>query len=243
MIKNRHPFSKVHTPFLNHLEGAFSLAELLVTLAVTALLLVLLFPVVKKGMEKVRSVQCVSNLKVLYSGCLAYAADHEMEIVCDRTNPHTAITWYVPLKDEGYLPHPGFGCKEAPYFCPGNPAPAPEAGAPGFTNYAFNSNLNVVNTSLESDGDDPDFKSKRANFRFHQLKKVKALLLDSYNESRQLPDYATEGDPWSQISAVHGVRVNVLFTDGHIESPRVTPRTSNAAHDLNELKQEWFIIP
>lgn len=185
----------------------------------------------------------MANLKTLYSGMLAYATDHQMEFPCDRENPETACSWYAPLRNEGYVKHAGFGKKLPPYFCPANPAPAPPSGAPGFTNYAINLNLILVNNSVH--GGDPDYLSKRKSLKFSQARGIKALLVDSYIAAENQPNYATPGyatgsPPWRDVSAVHRERVNVLFTDGHVESPRVSPRTINSEYDLNELKEGWF---
>ena len=224
-------------------RGAFTLLELLICIAIIAILAVIAIPSVKKLYRSAQSVQCISNLKTLYAGMLAYAADYQMELPCDRENPQTAYSWYAPLRNLGYVKHAGFGKKLPPYFCPANPAPAPPSGAPGFTNYAMNGNFILVNTAVQ--GGDPDYLSKRKSLKFNQIHGIKALLVDSFISNENQPNYATFGYasgsiPWRDVSAVHGDRVNVLFTDGHIESPRVSPRTINAEHDLNELKQSWF---
>ena len=56
---------------------AFSLAELLATVAILAVLSALLFPALGRVMEKGRQAACQSNLHQLGLGLLAYAQDNE----------------------------------------------------------------------------------------------------------------------------------------------------------------------
>ena len=55
---------------------AFSLVELLVTIATLALLAALLVPVFTHGLDAARRAACLSNLRQIYSGFALYAADH-----------------------------------------------------------------------------------------------------------------------------------------------------------------------
>lgn len=56
---------------------AFSLVELLVTIATLALLAALLVPVFTHGLDAARRAACLSNLRQIYSGFALYAADHK----------------------------------------------------------------------------------------------------------------------------------------------------------------------
>ncbi len=60
----------------------FTLIELLVVIAIIALLLALLFPVLRSAREMGQRAVCLSNLKQLTLAWLAYAEEHDSKIVC-----------------------------------------------------------------------------------------------------------------------------------------------------------------
>ena len=227
-----------------HRKSAFTFVELLVVVVVILVLAALLAPVAKGVLARARNTQCVTNLKQLYVGAMAYAQDNNMEIPVDRSNPATGTSWFGALK--AYVPHAGYGKKAAPYFCPSNPMKVVASGNRGWTSYAVNQNLYLSDAAAAKD---PDYASIRKGLRFQQIFGVKAFFLDSYNGSTTDPaaDYRTSGDrdarPWSMAHAVHGQSINVILTDGHVESPRVEPRPEDLRKgmDLLDLKAEWFL--
>jgi len=58
-------------------HGAFTLIELLIVIAVIAILASLLLPAFKDARSKAATTQCLSNLRQLTLGCLVYASDAE----------------------------------------------------------------------------------------------------------------------------------------------------------------------
>lgn len=56
---------------------AFTFVELLVTIAVLALLAALLLPVCSQGLNSARRAACLSNLRQIYSAFALYAGDHK----------------------------------------------------------------------------------------------------------------------------------------------------------------------
>ncbi len=59
---------------------AFTLTELLVTLAVIAILAGLLIPVVDQGRARADSASCLANLRILGTALTQYLAEHEMTL-------------------------------------------------------------------------------------------------------------------------------------------------------------------
>ena len=58
-------------------SAAFSLVELLVVIAVVAILAALLLPALNRSREKAKEARCTSNLKQIYSGFLLYQSDND----------------------------------------------------------------------------------------------------------------------------------------------------------------------
>ncbi|HWE96902.1 MAG TPA: type II secretion system protein [Tepidisphaeraceae bacterium] len=59
------------------LRRAFTIVELLVVVGIIAILISLIFPVVKSVRGQARSVQCQANERALWQGILAFAADND----------------------------------------------------------------------------------------------------------------------------------------------------------------------
>jgi len=68
-------------PIKSHQCRAFTLIELLVVIAILALLMAILFPVLRSARERAHRVVCLSNLRQLTFAWLAYAEDHDGKIV------------------------------------------------------------------------------------------------------------------------------------------------------------------
>lgn len=222
---------------------AFTATELLLAIVGIGILTALLFPATKSVLDRSRSIQCVQNLRSLAVAVAEYAADHQQSIPLSRTNTQSGSIWYFELYP--YLPSAGFGVKKPPYHCPANPYQTTNSGAAGHTNYSINANLYIVNG--RAGGDDPDYLLNRRTYRLNQITKPKALFSDSVNASGTGTWYVDHGarhsNPWVNTYPVHGDRVNIVFTDGHIQSPRVFPRIPDprvTRGDLNELKAEWY---
>jgi prepilin-type N-terminal cleavage/methylation domain-containing protein/prepilin-type processing-associated H-X9-DG protein len=70
-------YGKECTPWMTCLSRGFTLIELLVVVAIIAILMGLLFPVIVSAREKGRSANCKSNLKQLTTAGLNFAADND----------------------------------------------------------------------------------------------------------------------------------------------------------------------
>lgn len=182
-------------------------------------------------------------------GVTGYAADHSGELPVDRSNYSTGTSWYGGITN--YVPHGGYGKKRSPYFCPANPVKITASGSTGWSNYAINANIYTRDTRPnQEDPKDPNFFNNRTAMRLSQVLGNKALLLDACSDVNAptapttwyVMNGARYSNPWGSTYAVHNGRINVLFMDGHIESPKVEPRPSplSVGGDLVELKAKWF---
>lgn len=88
--------------------GAFTLLELLVVVAIIAVLTCLLLPVFRSTRAKARTAFCLNNLRQWGMAVQLYAADHQLSLPPEGfANPqdnHTNSGWYVQLPAQLGLP-------------------------------------------------------------------------------------------------------------------------------------------
>jgi prepilin-type N-terminal cleavage/methylation domain-containing protein len=91
-------------------EAAFSLVELLVVIALVAVLAAIALPVQRGMVQSAQRAQCVSNLRQIYLALAAYAADHRGLVPSTRNTPLKGPTLNDPryaglllLLEQGYL--------------------------------------------------------------------------------------------------------------------------------------------
>ena len=118
----------------------FTLIELLVVIAIIALLVSLLIPSLNKAKDLAKSVQCMSNQRMLMYGMIMYAEEHENLIpptaaLAERAGNRRFWSW--KLTNEGYIPgalpntQVSYLTSDA-YYCPSHPpANAADAGRIG----------------------------------------------------------------------------------------------------------------
>jgi prepilin-type N-terminal cleavage/methylation domain-containing protein/prepilin-type processing-associated H-X9-DG protein len=83
-------------------RNGFTLIEIIVVIAIVALLSALLLPTVNSSIKKVRQTQSLANMKSITMAMITYAADHEMSIPSDVGSPRPP-TWDIQI-----LPYMGF---------------------------------------------------------------------------------------------------------------------------------------
>lgn len=77
---------------------AFTLVELLIVIAIIAVLVSILLPAVSKARRSAMSVQCQSNLRQIYTGTLFYANDNRGYFPCAWLNPPSSFGCANPVK-------------------------------------------------------------------------------------------------------------------------------------------------
>lgn len=91
------------------LERGFTLVELLIVIAIIAVLISFLLPALTRARQRVVALQCLSNLKQIYTGLLSYANDHRnAALICFPETypplyPYVGDTWEVLLVKRRYM--------------------------------------------------------------------------------------------------------------------------------------------
>lgn len=85
---------------MNHRRAGFSLVELLVVIAVSVLLIAILFPVLGSVRSQANTAESTSNLRSLGQATLAYAADNGGALPMLGNHPgYNDPPWYITLSD------------------------------------------------------------------------------------------------------------------------------------------------
>jgi len=207
---------------MNHAHRSFTLLELLIVVAIIAVLAAILLPALKRAKDQARTSACLNNLKQLAVAFELYRSDYDdwlpgdSDGVCPWIWPHR-LNAYLRVADPVVRSH----STRNPFVCPAKPL----TDADQFTSQPWdNPNLSYttqfwincgsgercyysMNSLLglyPSSGDPFEWKkSIRSPSRT-------AMYLDGFD------DQATYAFPYWR--ARHAGRVNFVFCDGHTES-------------------------
>lgn len=196
---------------MNKRRMSFTLIELMVVIAIIAILAAILLPALSKAREKSRAIKCVSNLKQLGTACALYLQDYNDNYPTYQTVasddslacglfliPHMML----PKDFSGwYSNFPGKSISKIE-VCPSAPQRPIGAnfvyGRDYLPNYYFQNGL--VN-----------------NIKASRVRGSKII----WAEGNRLDEYFT---PWGfsnglpgKCVANHGKGLNVLWTDGHVQ--------------------------
>jgi prepilin-type N-terminal cleavage/methylation domain-containing protein/prepilin-type processing-associated H-X9-DG protein len=226
--------------FLQRPALAFTLIEVLVVIAIIALLAALLLPALAKSKTKAEAVTCANNLRQLSLAWTLYADDNGDWLVNNHGIPETRARrdpWANNVEDwlssddntnVAYLTDSKLGPyangSARIYKCPADRQPAPNGPR-------------IRSMSMNAQVGDPGELTNRFNplyIQFYRAAEITGpsgifVFLDEHADTlndgffvNRLDDYA-----WGNLpGSYHNRAVNLAFADGHLESHRwVAPDT------------------
>jgi prepilin-type processing-associated H-X9-DG protein/prepilin-type N-terminal cleavage/methylation domain-containing protein len=220
--------------------SAFTLTELLVAIAIICILAALLLTAVSQAKAKAQRIQCVSNLRQIGIGLQVFLTDnHDYPVLWTSTNRNSGMDrfWYGQLEQNG-LGNPRLSTNfyyTGVWSCPAARWSAKVLrGLPwadGWSYYALNDDMY---------GPGWKFKSPAEQFGLQGHFNPATLLFRPIMESEvAVPsDMMALGDgfdpngvlmrrpvadmeQYGNILTRHQGRANVIFCDGHVESPKL----------------------
>jgi prepilin-type processing-associated H-X9-DG protein/prepilin-type N-terminal cleavage/methylation domain-containing protein len=181
------------------MAGAFTLIEILVVVAIIAVLAAIAFPVAGRAVESAQASRCLSNLRQMHAAVAGYMQDNNMQL---PHGPSLFITTLWPYAYPG-RPKPTVAGQTLPTDLNGTIFECPAAHRDGSSrSYGFNMYY----------GDGVASRPKRFISIDRPLSKV-CLIADCADASALTPPRITER---------HGGLCNVLYADGHVGPTKIT---------------------
>lgn len=182
-----------------HLPSAFTLIEILVVVAIIAVLAAIAFPVAGRAVESAQASKCLSNLRQMHTAVASYMQDNNGQL------PHSPTVFVTSLWSYVYpeRPKPKIQGQALPPDLKGTIFECPAALRDGsIRSYGFNMYF----------GDGVATRPKKFISLNRQLSKI-CLIGDCARASTLTP---------TQITERHRGLCNVLYADGHVAPTKIT---------------------
>ena len=224
------PLDSNSKPVILVSTSAFTLIELLVVLAIISILVALLLPLISRSKGKAQQIQCVGNLRQLGLGIQNFlAVNHAYPSSIAGTNSDNPGTWMLQLQRGGFdisAPKTNF-FSEGVWHCPSARWGSSWRSGGTPTCYGYNAfGVLRVGNRTNALGLHGRFIS-----RSHLFAPLPESEVTSPSEMMAIADSLTGGVDFMRqpdldylervgfASSRHHGRVNVVFCDGHVESP------------------------
>ncbi len=203
--------------------SAFTLVELLVTVAILVILTALLFPTINSSIARAKSAQCATNLQQLGLAFTLYSAENNNTLPASYVLGNNAPdnNWWYPIsKYTGATPmaynwttdpNSVMACSmRPPFHCPTVKNSDPGFPFNAWISYKMNFQFRYQTTENAS------FVTTGVS-RSRIPSPSKVLLLSEGRVTPEFFDYKTNDIPYG-LQYPHGGKLNALFLDGHVES-------------------------
>ena len=200
--------------------GAYTLVELLMVIAIIAVLAAILFPAFARARENARRASCQSNLKQISMGAMQYIQDYDEHFPLGLTTE--GLNSYSTSFDllQPYLKSPQVG------ICPSDTdPPSVNLHLPGSKPVSYTANVRVTTAPFLGEDPPPSIAAVGQSARL-------PLIWDAVNTSMDpLPDV--------KVMRRHMDGANCLFADGHVKWVKERPEL----WDISRSMDYWDAAP
>ncbi len=190
----------------------FTLIELLIVIAIIAILASMLLPALRKARDKAKQISCAGNLKQIGSAQHMYVNDSNGFFWAADLGETDPRDWRMQVYDYGFRVQKNpAGMPDVPRLqCQRSYVVGSMAGRkPGnFTSYGMNRKIN-----------------NKENVRMARLKKTekKVMFADSSEQSAFLERYGINNPAYYYMDIRHNFGANIVYVDGHLNWTRDLP--------------------
>jgi prepilin-type processing-associated H-X9-DG protein/prepilin-type N-terminal cleavage/methylation domain-containing protein len=223
----------------------FTLVELLVVISIISILAALLLPSLSRTKQKAQQIKCVSNLHQLGIALQSFVTDNQAyPSLMGPTNSENPGWWFTQVETGGFgkaqLPTNFLFVAKGTWRCPSAPDtfpwPGEDQGLPFECTYGYNvfgvaSGVGITNNALGLRGNLAQaggiFPGSYGNKAFELVKESEVAVPSDMmamgdsivGDIRFLRLDLAYLDKYGRATARHQGRINVVFCDGHVESP------------------------
>lgn len=219
------------------IRDGFTLVELLVVISIIAVLAAIVVPVLSRTQQNARNANCASNMRQDVAMLNAYRSDHG-----DYPKANYALGapgWHQVLAEGGYLDtnKPGTAkLIQCPQFAHVRPVPEKLIGQKLSAQYSY-----WPNSDLLPDPNQPD---RNHTIRYARGEAV-VLFMDGAGVQGAMNQWGIQNivgkdEEMRRVLFRHFGKMNLVFTDGHLEAVEWNPRDKK---NLLNMPERWGAEP